>query len=244
MPAWQEFLSQYGQHSASTQSCYRLWLERFLRYCDEQQLEPLRCHAEQLRHYHQSLLWHTSKKKRLYSVNTVDMALRTVRHFYRWALNTGRIAQDPTADWCLPRPVQPELPTLSKEQVLRLFNLPDLGSELGPRNQLILELLYTLGWGLQHSITFPVTWQPELEPVRSAWERYTVTCRPYLEADPSPILLLTRHGRPFKDVVGLQMMLRAYGQQLDLPFLLCQRVLQRTRRLLVDQETRRRLPFD
>jgi len=241
MSAWQEFLSTYGQHSASTQSCYRLWMERFVRYCDEHQLDLLRCHPDELRHYHQALLWHTSQKKRLYTANSVDMALRTVRHFYRWALHTGRIAADPTADWCLPRPVQPDQPVLSKEQILKLFNLPDLGSELGPRDQLILELLYTLGWGLRRCITFSATWQAELEPARSAWERYTVQCRPYLEAEPSDVLLLTRYGRPFKDVVGVQMLLRAYGQKLDLPFRLCQRVLHRTHRRLVVNEARRRL---
>lgn len=62
-----------------------------------------------------------------------------------------------------------------------------------------------------------------------------------MEAEPSDILLLTRYGRPFKDVVGVQMLLRSYGQKLDLPFLLCQRVLQRTRRRLVVNEARRRL---
>lgn len=244
MSAWQQFLSTFGDHSASTQSCYRLWMERFVRYCDRHQLDLLRCHPDELLRYHQELLWHTSQKKRLYTANSVDMALRIVRNFYRWAMNTGRTTTDPTANWCLPRPVQPEQPVLSKVQVLKLFNLPDLCTELGPRDQLILDLLYTLGWGLRRCITFSSLWQPELEPVRSAWERYIVQCRPYIEAELSPVLLLTRYGRPFKDVVGVQMLLRSYGQKLDLPFLLCQRVLQRTRKRLVVNEARRRLPLD
>lgn len=245
MSLCQDFLNLYRErHSRSTQDCYDLWMRRFQRYCEEQHLDLMRCRPEQLQAYHQHLLWNHSKQGRLYAANSVDMALRVVRRFYGWALQSGHLAEDPTATWCLPRPVQPEAPSLSREQVLQLFNLPDLGKALGTRDQLILELLYTLGWGLQRAATWPLSWHPELEPVRPAWERYLQQCRPYIETATSDVLLLTRYGTPFRDVVGLQMLLRAYGRRLDLPYLLCCRVLHRTRRRLLEQETRRRLPID
>jgi hypothetical protein len=217
-------------------------LAHLQRFCEEQRKEPLELTTCDLRDFREGLLWRATKRGHLYSANTVDLALRITRHFYRWALAGGQLAHDPTADWILPAVPQPERPVLSSEQVARLFNLTDLADPLGPRDQLILELLYTLGWTFAKCLSYPVEWDSELELVRPAWERYLVQCRPYLEREPVPVLILTCHGQPFHGVMSLQKMLQRYGQRLDLPFALNLQTLHRTRRRLEDS-TRRRLPL-
>ena len=216
-------------------------LAHLRRFCQERQKEPLELSSCDLKSFRQGLLWRTTSKGRLYSARTVALALFVARQFYRWARLEGALEQGPTADWVLSAVPQAELPVLSPEQVARLFSLTDLADPLGPRDQLILELIYSLGWGYAQCLSFPLGWSAELELVRPAWERYLVQCRPYLEKEPVPNLLLTRHGLPFRGAMSLQQMLRSYGQRLELPFALNLQTLHRTRRRL-EEATRRRLP--
>jgi len=242
MSLWNQFLDTYQDRSRSTREAYTTALAHLRRFCQERSKEPLELNSCELRDFREGLLWRATQRGHLYAASTVDMALRLARHFYRWALLEGELEQDPTAEWVLPAVPQPERPVLSPEQVARLFNLTDLADPLGPRDQLILELLYTLGWGYARCLSYPATWSSELELVRPAWERYRVQCRPYLETEPVPNLILTRHGLPFRGVMSLQKMLHRYGQSLDLPFALNLQTLHRTRRRL-EEATRRWLPL-
>lgn len=242
MSLWHQFLASFRERTRSTRAVYAMSLAHLQRFCEERRKEPLELNACDLRDFREGLLWRATKRGHLYSANTVDLALRVTRHFYRWALAGGLLAEDPTSDWILPAVPQPERPVLSREQVARLFNLTDLADPLGPRDQLILELLYTLGWTFAKCLNYPVEWDSELELVRPAWERYLLQCRPYLEKEPVPVLILTRHGQPFQGVMSLQKMLQRYGHRLDLPFALNLQTLHRTRRRLEDS-TRRRLPL-
>lgn len=242
MSLWQQFLANYQERTLSTRAVYAMSLAHLQRFCGERRRDPLELNSCDLRDFREGLLWQATKRGHLYSANTVDLALRIARHFYRWALAQGRLVQDPTAEWVLPAVPQRERPVLSREQMARLFNLTDLAEPLGPRDQLILELLYTLGWGFMMCLNYPTEWDSELELVRPAWERYMVQCRPYLEREPVPVLILTCHGQPFQGVMSLQKMLQRYGQRLDLPFALNLQTLHRTRRRMEDA-TRRRLPL-
>ena len=240
MSLWLQFLATFQDRTRSTRQVYRMALGHLERFCQSRKKDPMELTPSDLKDFRESLLWQATRRGRLYSANTVDLALRVARSFYRWALVQGQLKQDPTADWVLPHVPQPERPVLSREQVARLFNLTDLADPLGPRDQLILELLYTLGWSFAKCLSCPVEWSAELELVRPAWERYLVQCRPYLETEPLPVLLLPRHGKPFRGVMSMQKMLQRCGQRLDLPFALNLQTLHRTRRRL-EESTRRRL---
>lgn len=178
MSLWKQFLDTYQDRSPATRAIYASSLAHLQRFCQERHKEPLELSACELKEFGQELLWRPTPRGHLYAASTLSLALFLARQFYRWALLEGKLEQDPTAGWVLSAVPQPERPVLSPEQVARLFQLTDLADPLGPRDQLILELLYSLGWGYAKCLSFPVEWSSELELVRPAWERYLVQCRP------------------------------------------------------------------
>lgn len=71
--------------------------------------------------------------------------LSTLRRFYRWQLSRGRITEDPTAQAVMPM-LPGRLPkTLSEGEVESLLAAPDPATDLGLRDQAMLETLYATG---------------------------------------------------------------------------------------------------
>jgi site-specific recombinase XerD len=224
----QEFLASQA-YTGSTLTVYRQWLQRFQVFCEQQSLTWQQCQPQDLERFKQNLLWGTHSQGKLYSPNTVDQALRVLRHLYRWAFQTGQLLQDPTSAWVLPRPPQPESPLLSRAEALQLLNLPDLSGPLGQRDQLLLELIYTLQYPLRICIALTPTWSEQFEPVKASWERYMGQGRQALRGfKDSPVLMLTRFAGPFLSELGLQQIVRRYGRKLGLVWQLNARILRRS----------------
>lgn len=71
--------------------------------------------------------------------------MSSLRRFYRWLLDQGRIDQDPLLHIDKP-PAGTRFPkTLSEKQVEDLLAAPDVGTPLGLRDRAMLELLYATG---------------------------------------------------------------------------------------------------
>jgi integrase/recombinase XerD len=227
---FQTFLASRSR-SKSTQKVYASTLLRFGGHCEAQSLSVLNCKAEDLEAYHQSLLWASRPGGGLYSPNTVYLVLRTLREFYRWAAAEHLVDVDPAAGWSFSRPIQPDQPSLTREQALALLSLPDLSQAGGQRDQLFLELTYTLGLSLAHCLALDVDWEDRFDPVRASWDRYVEHGRNALaRVDSPPALLLTAYGRPYTTQAALRTILQRYGQALGLPFKLSPLVLQRSAR--------------
>lgn len=71
--------------------------------------------------------------------------MASLKRFYLWLLDQGRIANDPLRDIEKPRPIQRFPKTLSEKQVAALLNAPDIATPLGLRDRAMLELLYATG---------------------------------------------------------------------------------------------------
>ncbi|HSH56865.1 MAG TPA: site-specific tyrosine recombinase XerD [Halomonas sp.] len=89
--------------------------------------------------------WLDQRRAAGYRLRSNARLLSSLRRFYRWALETGRIERDPLAEVRLPR-VQPSLPeTLEEAEVERLIAAPDVTTDLGLRDRTMLEVLYGTG---------------------------------------------------------------------------------------------------
>lgn len=89
--------------------------------------------------------WLDERRAAGYQLRSNARLLSSLRRFYRWALETGRIERDPLAEVRLPR-VRPSLPeTLEEAEVERLIAAPDITTDLGLRDRTMLEVLYGAG---------------------------------------------------------------------------------------------------
>ncbi|MCW5872369.1 MAG: phage integrase N-terminal SAM-like domain-containing protein [Candidatus Eremiobacteraeota bacterium] len=242
MSLFEEFLAQYRHHSKSTRHLYRQWTERFAAYCAEQSIDPLQCTQDQVEAYFQELLWRPGLHG-LLSAHTLYVARLTVSRFYKWAIWGGKLSQHPCRKTG-PEPPRPPKMVLSQDQLLRLWNAPDLTQPMGLRDLLLLELIYELGWSLQQCICRGMEWDEDLKPVQATWRRYTERARPCLASPGTQTLLVTRFGGPFETVGGAAKVLQSYRKELGWPFRLTARVLHRTHDHLADEGVRRRLPLN
>lgn len=69
----------------------------------------------------------------------------TLRRFYRWLIEQGRIAADPLLNIQPPVIAERFPKTLSERNVEALLNAPDTATPLGLRDRALLELLYATG---------------------------------------------------------------------------------------------------
>ncbi|HLG96060.1 MAG TPA: site-specific tyrosine recombinase XerD [Bryobacteraceae bacterium] len=122
--------------AANTVESYRLDLERFALSVKSGELPadaaPLRRHMDSL-------------YKAGMSSRSIARHLATLRNFYRFLLETGAIASDPTALLTSPKQWQSLPKYLNKEQLEGLIASPDSSRPQGLRDRAMLELLYASG---------------------------------------------------------------------------------------------------
>lgn len=146
MEAYLKELERQARYSASTLSIVTWWLKSFESYCAGR--DPARLKEKDLLEWRQRLAWTPGPSGRMYSPNTVNQALQTIRRFYRWAADTGRIAVSPAAGLKLSHPPQQPKPELTAAQVRSLMGVLDLDTPIGIRDRAILGLI--LGPRLSH----------------------------------------------------------------------------------------------
>lgn len=147
----------------------------------------------------------------------------TLRRFYRWLIEQGRIAADPLLNIQAPVMAERFPKTLSEQNIEDLLAAPDVDAPLGLRDRALLELLYATGLRVSELVglklfnislddrvvrTFGKGGKERLVPIAdqalAAVQRYLVEVRPELRGrarrDPGPVLFLSRTGRPLDRV--------------------------------------------
>jgi integrase/recombinase XerD len=71
--------------------------------------------------------------------------MASLKRFYRWLLDQGRLQKDPLLHIEKPKPIARFPKTLSEKNVEDLINAPDTNTPLGLRDRAMLELLYATG---------------------------------------------------------------------------------------------------
>lgn len=131
----------------STISSRRAHLNRFVNFCDSNDVRFLRrVSIELLERYQQALAARRPRDSRSIGLTSVVHHLTSARALFAWALATGRIRSNPTLALTLPR-LPKRLPalSLSAAEAEVVLARPDVGTPGGLRDRSIMEVLYSAG---------------------------------------------------------------------------------------------------
>ena len=135
--------------SANTLSSYRNDLKGFAEWCKHY---PLSLWQVQSAHVQEYLAVRFPQVK----VRSINRLIATLRRFYRYALASNLVKQDPTLHIEAPK-MPKQLPkTMSESQVEDLLNAPDVRTPLGMRDRAMLELLYASGLRVSELVTISI----------------------------------------------------------------------------------------
>lgn len=226
--AYLECHRELGRSPATCESA-AFWLEFFARFCEEQRLALSDLTPQVVAAYHTRLLWQPSSAGRLYAPGSVDIGLRVMRAFLRWAVNQRMLRQNPTRHLILTQPPGRPRRVWSAAEKEALMTAPDATS-LGLRDRALLAL------GLNTSLTGPqlagldlVDFDPQTyrlaahrgrlrkgprelvvgDEVAQILFSYLTDGRPLLAQDDEPALLVTNHGLRYTQL-PLPRLLRKY----------------------------------
>jgi integrase/recombinase XerD len=123
-----------------------VYIRIFLRWCGEREIAFAReVTKRMLERYQEHLFSHRKIDGQPLSISSQYSRLSLLRLWFKWMKCQGYLSKDPAAEVELPR-LAYRLPTvLTKEQVERVLQQPDVGSLLGIRDRAILEMLYSTG---------------------------------------------------------------------------------------------------
>lgn len=237
---FERYLQENPQWSESTRTLYLSWSRSYGKFLSARSLTWQTARRSDLEDFQQQLLWTPNGFGGLQSANTIYQGLRCLRAFYRWAVSSQLIRNNPMKDWILSRPASNPRNLLSWEQTQELFRKPDLGRPEGHRDLLALHLVYH-GFSLRQCIQLEtrseLSADDTLQAVRA---RYLAHARVRLMGNQEhTILLVTIRGLPFATAEGLRACLRRYAPKMSAL------ILQNSRRAH-EQELGRRLanPLD
>jgi len=141
-----------------------LWMEEYLEYCRvekglaDNSIAAYRRDLNHLGAFSEEKNWETGPKDYLQLMEFLNMlynrglsstsVLRltsTIRNFFRYLIENGRIQMDPSAQVDSPRRLRRLPRMLSHKQMASLLAQPDVTSAAGIRDRAMLELLYASG---------------------------------------------------------------------------------------------------
>jgi len=215
--------------SKNTIESYRRDIEKFGAVIREQNIQVSQIVRHDVTEFLASLYYRDLDSR------SVARYLATLRHFFRFAVIEGFIAEDPAATIDAPKIVQALPQFLSVQEVDRVLAQPDLTDILGIRDRAMIELMYSTGIRVSElcAICLPDLKRdpgslrcigkgdkerivPVGRKALDAIDRYMHESRPKLLRQPaSPFLFLTQRGRPVNRITFWQL-LAAYGRKAGL----------------------------
>jgi integrase/recombinase XerD len=223
LPALVErYLAWLADRRYSPETVYdrRLYLRDLLAWCAERGItSPTELSRQTLELYQQHLAHRTKADGAPLASQTQRGYLGGLAGFCRWLVRSRLVLYNPAADLVLPRSAS-RIPrdVLTVEEAERILNVPDVATDLGIRDQALLETLYSTGMRRAELARLEVA---DLDPDRGvvviregkgrkdrvvpigeralAWVgRYLADVRPrYVVPPDEGELFLTRFGRAF-----------------------------------------------
>ncbi|MCB1802764.1 MAG: tyrosine recombinase XerC [Gammaproteobacteria bacterium] len=150
LTAFLDYLHYERRLSPRTVAAYRRDLDEFLTWLNDQQVDPIRVVAAQVRAYS------AYRHRRGLAPKSLQRHLSAIRAWYRYLLREGRVRVNP-ADGVRAPKVARHLPhTLDVDQLDRLLQLPG-DAPLDRRDRAIMELFYSSGLRLSELAALDVT---------------------------------------------------------------------------------------
>lgn len=135
-----EYLEVQKNYSSYTILSYREDIEFYFKFCEEENIDYLKIDYNGAKKY---LLYLYEKENE--KATTVSRKISSLRSFYRFLANNGVVDNSSFDLLKLPKK-EKKLPRYFEyNELLDLFDVPDINTPLGERNRLILELLYATG---------------------------------------------------------------------------------------------------
>jgi integrase/recombinase XerD len=125
----------------NTLAAYRSDLALFSLWLGEQKLDLVKADEAAINRY----LAHLHVRTEGFKPTSQRRLHSTLRRFYRWLLDQGRINGDPLLNVERPRTAERFPKTLSEKQVEALLAAPDVNTPRGLRDRALLEVVYATG---------------------------------------------------------------------------------------------------
>lgn len=135
-----QYLQLEKNSSQYTLNGYQKIIEQFLVFMEQQSISSFSSVT-----YSDVRLYLTTLHDRQLSRRTVSKHISCLRSFYRFLMRENETKENPFVLASLPKKENMIPRFFYKEELEKLFNISDLETELGQRNQAILELLYATG---------------------------------------------------------------------------------------------------
>lgn len=87
---------------------------------------------------------------------TLARRMASLRRFYRYWVQSGRLVQDPTVDLHTPARIRPLPKAIPEDRIEALLNAPDVDLPAGLRDRAMLELMYATGLRVSELVTLPL----------------------------------------------------------------------------------------
>ena len=97
--------------------------------------------------------WLGERQRTGYHARSTARALSAIRAYFRYALQSGRLTRDPTADVESPKLGRPLPKSITERDVEALLAAPDVDTAIGLRDRAMLELLYATGLRVSELVT-------------------------------------------------------------------------------------------
>lgn len=135
-----EYLQIEKNYSQYTVDCYKKDIESFISFLEAEQIQNLQDVT-----YADARLFLTRLYEKSYSKKSMSRKISCLRSFYRYLYREQIVVENPFALVSLPKKDQYTPRFLYAEELMKLFELNDLTTPLGQRNQALLELMYATG---------------------------------------------------------------------------------------------------
>lgn len=175
-----EYLEKNHRTTQMRGAIQRSWA-KFVGHCQAHGIEFESLAPVHVDGFLQALQWEPGRNGLLYSANTVDQILRSIRWVLRWATSAGHLRQDPSAGLVLSRPPQPTIRYLSWEEVQAILRAPDRATPKGLRDAAMLCTLVEGNLEVKECLALNVGDQARLPleiPTRDLVELYVLKARP------------------------------------------------------------------
>jgi integrase/recombinase XerD len=134
-------------YSEYTVKSRRVFIERFVRWCDERGVtEPLEVTRPVLEHYQRYLFHYRQKNGRPLTFRSQHTHLIPLRMWFRWMARQRHILHNPASELEMPRGER-RLPktVLTASEIEQVLSQPDINDPLGLRDRALMETLYSTG---------------------------------------------------------------------------------------------------
>lgn len=150
---WEARWGEYEDHMRAREASKRTiatkrWnIERFFSFLEELGIRELwEVDLSVLERYRQARYGYVNRYGRPDGPLTQMKYIEAVRGFFKYLEKTGKLAQDPAADFQYPRaPKRLPKDALTHEEMKKLLRQPDVGTLTGFRDRTIIEVFYSTG---------------------------------------------------------------------------------------------------